>query len=100
MEIEIERLSKEGHPVVSLIGFQELNRRKTLEQDLEFYFGDDWANNLEASSSALAYQDRINFIANNKNTTYIMTISKKNDNDKHTKDNNNTNYNNTDNNNL
>ena len=64
MEDEITRLSKEGHPVVSLIGFKELNRRETLEQDLDFYFGEGWGNTLEASASAKAYRDRIKHVAN------------------------------------
>ncbi|WP_269621930.1 heme oxygenase (biliverdin-producing) [Prochlorococcus marinus] len=64
MEDEISRLSKEGHPVISLIGFKELNRRETLEQDLAFYFGQDWLNVFKVSSSAKAYGERIRFIAN------------------------------------
>ncbi len=65
MEHEICRLSKEQHPVVSLIGFEELNRCKTLEQDLDFYFGEDWRNILKPSSSAQAYRERINHVAKN-----------------------------------
>ncbi len=64
MEDEIGRLSNEGHPVVSAIGFEELNRRETLEEDLAFYFGADWLNYLEVSSSAKAYGDRIRHISN------------------------------------
>ncbi len=63
MEEEIQRLSKEGHPVVSLIGFKELFRRETLEQDLLFYFGENWASVLPISSSAKVYEDRIRHIA-------------------------------------
>ena len=51
MEDEISRLSQEGHPVVSLIGFNELNRRQTLENDLKFFYGDDWLNLLKPSSA-------------------------------------------------
>ncbi len=64
MEDEISRLSNEDHPVVKFIGFQELYRRETLEQDLAFYFGENWINVLEASSSAKAYGERIRHVAN------------------------------------
>ncbi|AAQ00794.1 MULTISPECIES: biliverdin-producing heme oxygenase [Prochlorococcus] len=63
MEDEIGRLSKANHPVVSLIGFQELNRLETIEQDLHFYFGEDWSDLVQPSSSAKAYVDRIRHIA-------------------------------------
>ncbi len=64
MEDEIERLSNEGNPVVKSISFRELSRRQTLEQDLYFYYGANWLNLLETSSSAKAYGDRIRLIAN------------------------------------
>ena len=47
MEDEISRLSNEDHPVVKFIGFQELYRRETLQQDLAFYFGENWINVLQ-----------------------------------------------------
>ncbi len=59
MEDEIERLCKEGHPIISGIAFPELFRRKTLEQDLAFYFGQDWAREVKPSIPAQAYVDRI-----------------------------------------
>ena len=37
MEEEIGRLVLEGHPVISLISFPELNRRESLEKDLDFF---------------------------------------------------------------
>ena len=63
MEDEITRLSNEGHPVISSIGFKELFRRKTLQQDLKFYFGENWESVLQISSSAKVYEDRIRYIA-------------------------------------
>ncbi len=63
MEDEISRLSNERHPVVSLIGYEELNRRETLQKDLGFYFGQDWLELITVSSSAKAYADRIRHIA-------------------------------------
>ena len=44
MEEELSRLIKEHHPVVSLIDFEELNRCGSLEEDLSFYFGENWEN--------------------------------------------------------
>ena len=38
MEDEINRLVNEEHPIVKHIGFKELFRKGTLENDLEFYF--------------------------------------------------------------
>ena len=63
MEEELSRLIKEHHPVVSLIDFEELNRCGSLEEDLSFYFGENWSNLLPVSSSAKAYKDRIKHIA-------------------------------------
>ena len=64
MEDEIGRLSEEEHPVISLICFEELNRRDTLKKDLDFYFGEDCLNLAKVSVSARAYGERIRHIAN------------------------------------
>ena len=40
MEEEIAKLG--DHPVVGPVGMQELNRRESLEQDLAYYFGAGW----------------------------------------------------------
>jgi heme oxygenase len=61
MEEEIHRLK--DHPVVAPIAFPQLNRSAALEQDLAYYFGPDWRNQIEPSSSAAAYVDRIHRIA-------------------------------------
>ena len=53
MEEEIARLK--DHPVVAPIAFPQLNRREALEQDLAFYFGADWKNQIQPSPSAAAY---------------------------------------------
>ena len=64
MEEEIERLVKEDHPVIKHIGFQELFRRKTLEKDLLFYYGNNWKNEITISDSAQLYVNRIREVAN------------------------------------
>ncbi len=66
MEEEIGRLSEEEHPVISLIGFEELNRRLTLQQDLAFYYGENWVDLVQVSSSAKSYGERIRYLANTK----------------------------------
>ena len=63
MEEEIGRLAIEGHPVVSRISYPELNRKESLEQDLQFYFGSDWVNSLQPTTSAKAYVARIHQVA-------------------------------------
>tara|TARA_Y100001970_G_scaffold132360_1_gene163281 strand:+ start:16629 stop:17339 length:711 start_codon:yes stop_codon:yes gene_type:complete len=63
MEEEIDRLVKENHPVIKPIGFKELFRQKTLENDLNFYYGDNWKNEIKISISAQAYVDRIHLVA-------------------------------------
>tara|TARA_Y100000589_G_scaffold51109_1_gene42575 strand:+ start:108 stop:818 length:711 start_codon:yes stop_codon:yes gene_type:complete len=63
MEEEIERLVLEDHPVIKPIGFKELFRKKTLENDLNFYYGDNWKDEIKISNSAQSYVDRIRLVA-------------------------------------
>lgn len=57
MEEEMERLS--SHPIVSKIHFQQLNRKKSLEQDLSYYYGANWREQVAPSAAAQAYIERI-----------------------------------------
>jgi heme oxygenase len=61
MEEEIGRLS--DHPVVGPIHFPALNRRESLEQDLAFYFGSDWRNQIRATPGAQEYVARLRRVA-------------------------------------
>ena len=61
MEEEIGRLA--DHPVVGPIAFPELNRRETLEQDLSFYFGGDWRQQIRATPGAQEYVARLHQVA-------------------------------------
>jgi len=61
MEEEMEKLP--SHPVVSKICFPELNRKNALEQDLYFYYGPNWRNEIALSPAGQAYVDRIREIA-------------------------------------
>ena len=63
MEEEIERLVQEEHPVIKPIGFKSLFRKETLENDLKFYFGDNWQNEINISNSAKEYVQRIRLVA-------------------------------------
>ena len=62
MEEEMDRL--QHHPVVSGIYFPELNRKTALEQDLHYYYGANWRDQVAPSASAQEYIDRIHEIAN------------------------------------
>ncbi len=63
MEQEIGKLRAAGHPVVGPVGFPELNRLESLEQDLAFYFGEGWRNSVKATPAAQEYVARIHQIA-------------------------------------
>jgi len=57
MEEEMERHSQ--HPIVSKIYFPQLNRKQSLEQDLHYYFGVNWREEVAPSEAAQAYVARI-----------------------------------------
>ena len=61
MEDEISKLA--DHPVVGPVAMAQLNRREALEQDLTYYFGDSWKENIQPSPSAAAYVERIHAVA-------------------------------------
>jgi len=61
MEEEMERLK--DHPVVSKIYFPELNRKQSLEQDLQFYYGANWREEAKNTKAGKAYVARIREIA-------------------------------------
>ena len=63
MEQEIGKLRAADHPVVGPVGFPELNRRESLEQDLAYYFGEGWRNSVKATPAAQEYVARIHQIA-------------------------------------
>lgn len=63
MEEEMEKLSQ--HPIVSHIYFPQLERKQALEQDLHFYYGANWRNEVAPSEAAQAYVARIREVAAN-----------------------------------
>jgi heme oxygenase (biliverdin-producing, ferredoxin) len=62
MEEEIEKHRQ--HPIVSKIYFPELNRKGSLEEDLRYYFGAQWRDQVAPSQAAQAYVQRIREISN------------------------------------
>ncbi|MEO8889946.1 MAG: heme oxygenase (biliverdin-producing) [Coleofasciculaceae cyanobacterium] len=61
MEEEMERL--QTHPIISKIYFPQLNRTKSLEQDLTYYYGQNWRELVAPSSAAKEYVQRIREVA-------------------------------------
>ena len=57
MEEEMER--HQAHPILSKIYFQELNRKKSLEQDLTYYYGPNWREQVAPSSATKDYVQHI-----------------------------------------
>ncbi|NEO83583.1 MAG: heme oxygenase (biliverdin-producing) [Spirulina sp. SIO3F2] len=64
MEEEMERLK--DHPVISKVYFPELNRKATLEQDLQFYYGSQWRSEIQLSPVGQEYVDQIHNISKDR----------------------------------
>ncbi len=64
LEQELER--HKDHPVVSKIYFPELNRKKSLIADLEYYYGDNWAADIFPSVAGQTYVARIREVSNSE----------------------------------
>lgn len=63
MEEEMER--HQQHPILSKINFPQLNRQRSLEQDLYFYYGPNWREQIALSPVGEAYVQRIREISAN-----------------------------------
>ncbi|MFH7028350.1 MAG: heme oxygenase (biliverdin-producing) [Heteroscytonema crispum UTEX LB 1556] len=61
MEEEMEK--HRNHPVVSKINFTQLNRKHSLEQDLSYYYGVNWREQVKLSPAGEAYVQRIREIS-------------------------------------
>ncbi len=61
MEEEMEKHL--DHPIVSKINFPALNRKQTLEQDLSYYYGFNWREQVKLSPAGEAYVQRIREIS-------------------------------------
>ena len=60
--IEEEILRNKHHPAIGLIYFPELNRKESLEKDLEYYYGCNWKNLVQPSEITRMYVERIHNI--------------------------------------
>jgi heme oxygenase len=57
MEEEMDK--HKNHPILSKINFPELYRKQTLEQDLAYYYGANWREQVKLSPAGEAYVKRI-----------------------------------------
>ncbi len=64
MEEEMEK--HKNHPIVSKINFPQLYRKHTLEQDLAYYYGANWRDQVKLSPAGSAYVQRIREISNSE----------------------------------
>jgi heme oxygenase (biliverdin-producing, ferredoxin) len=62
MEEEMER--QKNHPIISQIYFPELNRKAALEQDMQFYYGANWREQIAPSGAAQTYVRRLREVSN------------------------------------
>lgn len=62
MEEEMER--HRNHAILSKLYFPELNRKQSLEQDLYYYYGANWKEDVQPSEAAKAYVARIRDVSN------------------------------------
>lgn len=62
LEEEIRR--HRDHPIIGAIYFPELERQAKLEEDLAFYYGDEWRDQIAPSPEGLRYVMRIQEISN------------------------------------
>lgn len=60
--IEEEMMRNQNHPSIKLIYFPELNRKKSLQKDLEYYYGLDWEQSVQPSAITQMYVERIHDI--------------------------------------
>lgn len=60
--IEEEILANKDHIAIKPIYFTELNRKPSLAEDLNYYYGPDWLNLIKPSPATKIYVDRIHSI--------------------------------------
>ncbi|MDB9374936.1 heme oxygenase (biliverdin-producing) [Nodularia sphaerocarpa] len=61
--MEEEMQKHHQHPILAKINFPQLNRKQTLEQDLSYYFGANWREQIQLSPAGEAYVQRIREIS-------------------------------------
>ena len=63
LETELER--HKDHPLVGSVYFPELSRMASLEQDLEFLYGEDWKSKIRSTPARQEYVERIHWLGDN-----------------------------------
>ena len=63
MEEEMEK--HQNHPLLSKIYYPQLNRKKSLEKDLSYYYGNNWREEIQPTTAGQAYVERIREISAN-----------------------------------
>nr|YP_009313726.1 Heme oxygenase [Helminthocladia australis]SCW21980.1 Heme oxygenase [Helminthocladia australis] len=66
MAIEEQMLENKDHELIHPIYFTELNRKISLEEDLQYYYGDNWQNEIHASEATQIYVRRIQEVGMNQ----------------------------------
>ncbi|ACK71018.1 Heme oxygenase [Gloeothece citriformis PCC 7424] len=61
LEEELQRYH--AHSVTGLIYFPELNRKQNLEEDLKYYYGDNWREQIAPLAAGQVYVNRIHELA-------------------------------------
>nr|QCI06360.1 Heme oxygenase [Dictyurus purpurascens] len=64
--IEEEMNKNKNHEAVKFIYFPELFRELSLIEDLNYYYGSDWFNQIKPSLATQVYVDRIHYIGSNQ----------------------------------
>lgn len=62
--MEEEMHKHREHPILSKLYFPELNRKDSLEQDLAYYFGKNWRDQVAPSDATQSYVARIRQVSN------------------------------------
>ena len=62
-ELETALASHRHHPVVGKVYFPQLNRKGSLEKDLQFYYGENWQEQIKPLPAGIAYVNRIREIS-------------------------------------
>nr|YP_009313522.1 Heme oxygenase [Galaxaura rugosa]SCW21776.1 Heme oxygenase [Galaxaura rugosa] len=64
--IEEQMSANQSNPFIKPIYFQELNRKQSLEEDLNYYYGHNWQDNIRPSEATQIYVRRIHEIGINQ----------------------------------
>jgi len=63
--IEEEFENNKNNTILKFINYSELNRKKSLEDDLKFFYGDDWEKCISPSPYTKLYVNRIKTLSEN-----------------------------------